>query len=341
MNLVYLRNSIAGDAIVILRLSLRALFAVCFALVPIVASAGLLPVSNGLVLNFQADNIDGQNNATLADGQDIDTWRDIVQAGGNTNANDATHQGAKDYLNPSSTTTGMPNYVAVSGNGGPGVRFTRLTGPNGDALGFNSTINGLLNNNAMTAFVVGDFDVDPVLNATQPYRFLQIGHRNGSNNSVVGLGNRGFRFNGSEKTFATPAHDQETAVKPTIARYVMDFSQPYGTAGTNARYWMDGVEATAVTTISNPTTSLGANWSNHGFSIGAGQNNASSVIDSIHGTMYALIVYNRILSDLEIEQVENYLQRYVPEPSGIVLVGAATALATCCGRRRSIDKKWF
>jgi hypothetical protein len=114
----------------------------------------------------------------------------------------------------------------------------------------------------------------------------------------------------------------------------MDFSQAYGNVGVNARYWLDGVEATSITTNNNPGTTLsGANFLNHGFSIGAGQSNASVVIDSLDGTMYALIVYNRILSSQEIADVEEYLGRYVPEPSSFLLIGVSAAFAFRYNRR--------
>src|SRR3954468_5375627 len=110
-------------------ISRRALRLLAAATLLVTGHASATPVTNGLILNFQADNIDGSNNSTLTNGQEITQWNDIVEAGGNGNANNATAAGASapstpsppGYLKPGSTTTGTPNFVAVTATGAPGV----------------------------------------------------------------------------------------------------------------------------------------------------------------------------------------------------------------------------
>lgn len=103
----------------------------------------------------------------------------------------------------------------------------------------------------------------------------------------------------------------------------MDLASPFGADGVNAKYRLNGVD-TALEASSHPAESLILTSFNNGFSLGAGQTGA--VVDSVNGVYYAVVVYNRVLSDSEILQVEEYLGRFVPEPSSwalmaLVLVG--------------------
>jgi hypothetical protein len=294
---------------------------------PAAARAALLPVSSGLVLNFQAHNIDGQDNATLVGGQELTQWNDVPEPGGNANANNATHNGAKNYLDSTNTNTLTPNYVAVTATGGPGVQFTRASSPNGDALGSNSQVDGLLDNNAFTAFVVGDFD------SPGPQRALQVGRRNGAGNEVVGLANTGFRYNNSRaKVTSVVTANQLLVTGPTIATYTMDLASPFGADGVNAKYRLNGVDV-ALENSTHPSESLILTSFNNGFSLGAGQ--TGTVVDSVNGVYYAVVVYNRVLSNAEILQVEEYLGRFVPEPSSWTLM----ALALIGGGRVRASKK--
>jgi hypothetical protein len=299
-----------------------------------------VPVTSGLILNFQSDNIDGMGNTSLMDGHDISQWNDVVETGGNATADNATFAGGKSYLDPASNKSGMPTYVAMTANGAPGVLFTRglsdSTGGTGDVLGSATGIAGL-SQTGFTAFVVGDFNQDGA------QRILQFGHIDGNNNRIVGLGNEGYRFNGNSKLY-----QQNLAVGDThIATYTMNPSQPYGGAGSNANYRVDGADAMLVSS-SNPSASLNlASFNtvvNTGFALGAGQNNSSAVIDSLSGTLYAMLLYNRILTSTEIGQVESFLnQKFVaiPEASAWMLLAAVGGCIGLARRRGGARRGYF
>lgn len=294
---------------------------------PLFTHAAILPVSSGLVLNFQADNINGANNAGMVDGQNVDTWVDVIQAGGNVNANNATSINVStdvvDYLGPDSpsgpVTIAPPTYVADNGFGVPGVRFTRTSPTSITALGYNSSVNALLNNNAFTAFVVGDLS-DP-----GPSRTLQFGRRQGSNQRIVGLANTGFRFNGGSKVY----NENQIDGGAHVATYVMDLTQNYDAA----QYRFDGAPGTFAS--GGGTGTLTLTDFNHGFAIGAGQDNSNRVIDALSGVVHAVVVYNRVLSEAEIMEVEQFLAKtyLVPEPSSASLLGLT--IAALVSRRRS------
>jgi hypothetical protein len=281
---------------------------------PFSARAAILPVSNGLVLNFQADNIDGSDNSTLTNGQEVTAWNDIVEAGGHPTANNADVPGAVAYSVPGQ---GTPNYVAGPV---PGVQFTRVTGQLGDALGFDGTVDDLTANNAFTAFVLAD------LTGTSgtPARILQFGRRNAANHRIVGLANSGFRFNGGSKVYAETMFDPGV----NLTTYTMDMTQLYSAAG----YRFDEAAGTAPVTAGDQLLNLTS--FNQGFVIGAGKSNTPAVIDTINGVVHAIVVYNRVLTAQEIDQVEDHLlARYavVPEPASWGLAALAVA---CCGMLR-------
>ena len=279
------------------------------------AHAAILPVSNGLVLNFQADNIDGSDNSTLTNGQEIATWNDIVEAGGEGTANNATVQGAIDYL---VTGQGTPNYVAGPA---PGVQFTRVAGNLGDALGFDGAVNDLVSNNAFTAFVLADITGT----ASTPARILQFGRRNAANHRIVGLANSGFRFNGGSKVYAETMFDPGV----NLTTYAMDMTQLYSAAS----YRFDEAAGTGPTVAGDQLLNLTS--INQGFVIGAGKSNVPAVIDTVNGMVHAIVVYNRLLTAAEIDQVEDHLiARYsaVPEPASWAL--ASLTLAACAVLRR-------
>jgi hypothetical protein len=270
-------------------------------------------ISDGLVLNFQADNIDGQNNATLTAGQEVVEWVDVVAPGGHVNANNATVQGAVDYLVAGQ---GTPNYeLGVV----PGVRFSRTGGNAGDALGFNTAVNGLVTNNAFTAFVVGDFG------PPGPARIMQFGFRNAGNHRIVGLANTGYRFNGGSQIFDEDQFDPGASV----ATYAMDLTQNYSTA----EYRLDGMDGTSPNTSNDQMLNL-TNF-NQGFVIGGGKNNSQTFIDPLNGLLNALVVYNRVLSDAEVLEVEEFLagKFLIPEPSSALLLMAACGALVSKQRR--------
>jgi len=287
----------------------------------LVAPAGAVPVANGLVLNFQSDNIDGSNNSTLTNGQEVTTWVDVIEAGGHATQNNATAADAIAYLDPASTTTGTPNYVAMGSTGRPALSFTRgLSQSIAEALGFNTSISGLSPTGGFTAFVVSD------INNTNggPGRIMQFGIRNGANGQIVGLGNDGFRFNGNSKSYT----QTQFGGGANFATYSMDLSQPVGAgAATNATFRLDGATGTlAAGQPQNGAATIGI--TNNGFAIGAGQNNSSAVIDSINGQMYAVLLYNRVLSATETQDVETFLYEKfiaIPEAPASLLFGAVAA----------------
>lgn len=301
--------------------TLLALTAIAAVIQPIASEAALLPVSAGLVLNFQADNINGAGNLGMTDGQNVDTWFDTVQAGGHAVANNATSRNIStavvDYLGPNAAaatpvTINPPTYVADSGYGIPGVRFTRTSSTVITALGNNVAVDGLLDTNSFTAFVVGN------LTTPGPSRTFQMGRRNGADREIVGLANTGFRFNGFSKTYA----ENQLINGPHIATYVMDLTQNFS----SPTYRVDGALGTAPAGGGTQTPIL-ANF-NHGFAIGAGQNNSNHVIDSLTGVVHAVVIYNRQLSAAEIDAVELALTSVymIPEPSSSALLAVVAAV---------------
>jgi hypothetical protein len=284
-----------------------------------------VPVTSGLILNFQSDNIDGLNNSTLTDGQSISQWNDIVEVGGDATANNATAANGKTYLDSLNANTGMPSFVAVTNSLRPGVVFSRGGADVADVLGSNSAITGLSITGGFTAFIVSD------LNNTQggPGRMMQFGNRNGTNGAIVGLGTDGFRYNGNSKTVTQSLFTAGV----NIGTYSMDLSQPVGGAGTNATYRLDGNSTTlAGGQPGNAAAVIGI--ANHGFSIGAGQNNSANppeaanngkVIDPINGTLYAVLLYNRVLTPTEFTQVEGFLNDKfvvaIPEAPAYIILG--------------------
>jgi hypothetical protein len=217
----------------------------------------------------------------------------------------------------------------MTATGAPGVLFSRGATDNvGDALGFNGNINGF-SNNAFTAFVVGDFN--STVSGTQPQRAFQIGAIGGNNLKIVGFANDGFRFNGNSKLFT---QDMETG-GAHIATYSMTMGStaPIGAAGTNAIYRYDGGATTFKSSGPGPSTDT-ISFANDGFALGAGQNNSSTTIDSLNGILYAVLLYNKVLSDTEITQVETFLTNKFITPAAVPEAGAwllLTAVGACVG----------
>ena len=267
-------------------------------------------ISDGLILNFQADNIDGQNNATLANGQEVLEWVDVIVPGGGADANNATVQGAVDYLVAGQ---GTPNYVAGPR---PGVQFTETGANAGDALGFNTAINGLAS--AFTAVLVTD------LNNTGPARSIQFGFRNASNHRIVGLANNGYRFNGGAQLFA----ESQFADGAHVVTYTMDLTQLYSAAD----YRFDGADGTNPATTGDQMLNL-TNF-NQGFVIGGGKNNTQAFIDPLDGVISALLVYNRVLSAEEVLEVEAFLTDKFAIPEASTLSLLAMGMAVCGWQRR-------
>lgn len=296
----------------------------CLAVVAALAAGGdaqALPVSSGLILNLQANNIDGLNNTTLTDGQDISLWVDVPVGLDNLVPHNAT---ANSILNPYVPSgQGTPNFVdgAV-----PSVSFTKVIGsPNsGDALGFTGPIGLASGQSAFTAFVVGDFDV---INAIT--RYIQFGDMETGatpDRKIVALTENSFRFNGGSRTF----DENLQTVTPDgshVGTYIMSSTDTFG----DVEFRVDGVDATP-----NGGGNLGQtlNLDDEGYMIGLGTNGVGNPIDFVDGNVNAIILYNRVLSASEIDEVESFLAQTfpIPEPSALALwIVAAAGIAT---RRR-------
>ena len=141
------------------------------------------------------------------------------------------------------------------------------------------------------------------------------------------LANTGYRFNGGSHIFAEDQFD----AGPNFATYAMDLTQNYSTAA----YRVDGVDGTSPNTSNDQMLNL-TNF-NQGFVIGGGKNNSQTFIDPLNGVLNALVVYNRVLSEAEIIEVEEFLagKFIIPEPSSALLLMAACG-ALASKRRRSM-----
>lgn len=299
------------------------------AFVAMASTGRAVPVAGGLVLNLQADNINGANNNNLGlnNGDAVELWVDVIVPGGDSTPDNATAQGALDYLSPTAPTgaLGTPSFVAPDLMTGsrPGVLFDRVTSTQGDALGLNTALTGLANGGSVTVFVVGD------LANSGPQRLLQIGRRDGADRRIVGFRNNGFSFNGGSKLYT------ENLGTASAGAHIVTYSMDTAVSIANASFRFDRAAASGATTtffsVAPPgDTLLNTTNFNQGYSVGAGQNGGanSNVIDAIEGTIYAMLVYNRVLDASETTQVENFLYDKfiaVPEASSWAALSLAAA----------------
>jgi hypothetical protein len=274
-------------------------------------------VTSGLILNFQADNIDGANNSTLTPDQEISTWVDAPAGGANLTAHNATFAGAVAF--GALPTQGMPSYVAGLA---PSVKFTKTSSGStlpgaGDALGFDGGI-GIGNGaQAFTAFVVGDFTFTGIA------RIMQFGGKEPgvADRRIIGLADNGFRFNGGTHLFTNSLTNAPPGAH--IASYAMAATDTL----TDSRYRLDGVDGTHASST-NPTMTI--NMANQGFIMGIGLDGSGGNTDILDGNVQAILLYNRLLTSQEILDVESFLTAKfiaIPEVGASALVGMAAAIS--------------
>lgn len=289
-----------------------------FALVNVtVAGAGILPgppIANGLELWLTARGGTG----TTVDGASVTSW--TSQVGGHVFSNIAGNA--------------QPTYVSDSGGGIPAIDFSRSSGFRG---GFGSSSDFL---RGSTVFVIAR--LDDLNNPSPPTSFF-YGVRPVAPGSVStpNLARRSHpndpsrphglfhdaRSGGAGATSELFGDNIEQATDGTFNYYSALFDVP--TPPIRARASINGVESV----LAPPQLP-----SQHGLYFG---NRADVFVgtddqgrNGLDGQIRELLIYDRILSDSEVAQVESYLagQSIVPEPTTLGLLGL-TGLAMLRRRR--------
>ena len=273
----------------------RRLMMVAWAMVVGVALSGAaqaveLGVTDGLVLWLKADSIPGLSGGQIFEAATTTVWPD--QATG------AIGDGiSQDAILSDGGPTLQNNIVA----GQPGVRFG-----GGGALQSTTPL-GISGQAAWTAFYVGTADNNA------DARILQFGDIDtGTGGASVGLdiGKGGFRYNDGNSLHANDAPD----TFPNIAAWRMTAANTYGGA-TGPDYFLNGV---AGTETGNGSPNKTINLTDEGYLLGRGLLGNGSVGNWMKGDMGEVLLYNRALSDAELDQVHAYLkQRYGIAPDRV------------------------
>ena len=259
----------------------------------------LPPVTAGLVGNYQADNIDGTNNSTLADGDDVAFWADVMTGDAQNLVETAEFI---DSAGEITNIAGLPNYVA---GGVPLLRFSRATadGAAGDALAVDSAF-GLSGSPNLTVVVAAELTDTP--NSVQ--RLAGIGQENGRPNpgvsTAIGFSDDGYRFNNGFADFNPDFEDQAGDGEFDIGAWRVSAGDTHSTVD----FRLDGNNI-PLANANNPSNTI--NIADELFVVGAGILAPPAAMrdlsDFIDGDVFAVLVYDRVLSDAELSDVETYL----------------------------------
>lgn len=266
------------------------------------ASAATILNDPSLVVWLRADTLvdDGYSGALNAT---TEVWRDRTGPGfgfGDGIAHDASHSNGGPTLNA----TGGPNGTAILGFGaGGGFDFDGPIGVSGSA--------------ATTTFIVADYTGSGIGTGSTDARSFQIGN-DGPGGSVIAydLATPAFRFNNGNNQFRNDTL--------TGGFYAALFSMDAGDTYADGRFYLDGVEGTA-TNVGGGANML--NIVDSGYSIGRGTSAGGTDSNFANAQIADVLVFNRVLSDPEINQVLGYINdryalgtAYVPEPSRALLL---------------------
>jgi uncharacterized repeat protein (TIGR01451 family) len=231
------------------------------------ASAAEMTVTGGLKLWLKADAVTGAN-----DGDFIGSWPDSSG-----NGNTVSH----------TNTNRWPTYRANVRNGRPVVRFSR-TGTadvleRADGLGFTG-------NPAMTVINVIKGPTE------QPRRYFQVGGDSASGTQIAFCSDAAVRYNNGNRQFY---NDTQTGVF-SVGVWLKMAGDGYG----DPRFFKNSIEATQT---SASTANGPVNLVNGSTTVGAGLNSNGAYNDQFEGDVAELLVYNRVLTPSEINQVGYYL----------------------------------
>ena len=285
------------------------------------ATSQASPVTSGLVLWLDANDLDGDGSAegtgeSGLTGSAVNTWDDK-----STNDNDVTQ----------ATATNQPAYDTAGGlNGKPLVRFDGTD----DHL-FRTDALGITGNPAITVFIVATNVTD---GGTQDIRFVQLGGDGSvdpSGKTIAFSNDSSWRFNNGNRVFANDPMDDGS---PHIGVWRVAAGLDYDVAG--REFFLDSNTPATRTDgamngsldAPNEATSVGGKWvKNYG--------SLASPTEFLPGDIAEILIYNRKLNDTEMTQVGLYLGdkwgvNYVPEPAtlGLLVLGGGVLLVR---RRRS------
>ncbi|MCA9247432.1 MAG: PEP-CTERM sorting domain-containing protein [Planctomycetales bacterium] len=283
-------------AAAMLSFALFAMPATSFAIV--IPDPGLNP---NLIVWFKADDLG------LSNGAGVPTLVDRTSTGSGIGDNTSQDAGLSD---------GGPTYIASSLNGLGGIDFGGAGGYTySGALGIGSGSTA-----AFTMFVVGNVDG----NKGVEQRGLQIGDGPAGEGVAADLTSAGFRFNNGNRLFANDKFDDPGNNDFHLGVWRMDAGDTYS----QAFYALDGVAATQ-TSVGSGGTSL--SYDDVGFTVGRGTSTGGAAASFWTGNMSEFLIFNRALTDEEVNLVGAYLEitygldtAYVntlPEPSTAVLLG--------------------
>lgn len=231
------------------------------------AQASEMTVTSGLKLWLKADAITGAN-----DGNFIGAWPDSSG-----NGNNVSH----------TNTNRWPTYRTNVQNGYPVVRFS--TNSTADALERADGL-GFSGNPAMT--------VINVINgpAASVPRYLQMGGESAAGTQIAFCADAGVRYNNGNRLFV---NDRQTGGF-SVGVWVKTAGDGYG----DPRFFRNGVEATqtSASTNSSPVNLVDARTT-----VGIGLNSSGGYNNAFHGDIAELLVFDRVLTPNEINQVAYYL----------------------------------
>ena len=271
-------------------------------------------VTNGLVLQLDANDIDGDGTSEGA-GEGgvvaglVNTWMD---ASGNGNAIDNSVSGSS------------PSFVAGGINGLPVVRFNGTSNylTRNDALGFSGSP-------AVTTFIVAS---DTAASGGTEDRLLTFGADaigEASGDQVYGFSNdSSWRYNAGNRVFAN-----DPIIDGTGEAHLGIWRGEAGDLHGDREFFLDGLTAALETGATNAGSAsnlldealaVGASWFNNNGDINA-------PAEFLDADIAEILVYDRALTDEELNQVGFYLQDKwgidaqftappaVPEPASVAI----------------------
>ncbi len=270
-----------------MRLSLKLAAAVAIGIASMTptraAAAPLPPVTSGLVLYLDAENVNGSNNSGMVDGQFVSNWVNSAAA------NSANTYGAI-----------APTYVASGfGNNKPAVRFDGLTNVLGDTdSSLNVTGTGLtifiVKHETTTAGAGGGFfgnyggSGTGYYIAEDPTKFYFFAGASVSGGSSTATTNRPLILGALQDATTMTLYVNGSPVASGASASILSSGAPVG-VGNDGRYY--------------PSTAGGDGfWG---------------------GDYRDVLIYNRALSASEFASVQQFLATQAPEPSAAVALLAA------------------